>query len=113
MYKRLTVTAILALRVGLVPVLFLGAEPASGQASSQTQFTQPGFTDTLVTNVDAPTALAFTPDGRMLITNQQGQLRVYENNLASTALSTLHSHQRPHIHGGRRLSVPPSLSSGE
>lgn len=79
MYKRLTVTAILALLVGLVPVLFLGAEPASGQASSQTQFTQPGFTDTLVTNVDAPTALAFTPDGRMLITNQQGQLRVYEN----------------------------------
>ncbi|WP_166395366.1 PQQ-dependent sugar dehydrogenase [Rubrobacter marinus] len=70
---------VLALVAGIVPILLVDAQPASGQAATQTQFTQPGFTDTLVTNVDAPTALAFTPDGRLLITNQQGQLRVYDD----------------------------------
>src|SRR5262245_22456145 len=40
----------------------------------------PNFSDTLVTPVELPTALAFTPDGRMLITSQPGRLRVYQNN---------------------------------
>ena len=39
----------------------------------------PGFTDELVTSVLSPTALAFTPDGRMLITSQLGRLYVYQN----------------------------------
>ena len=34
----------------------------------------PGFTLSLVTKVDSPTALAFTPDGRMLIGTQPGKL---------------------------------------
>lgn len=38
-----------------------------------------GFTDEQVTPLAAPTALAFTPDGRLLITTQPGQLRVYQN----------------------------------
>ncbi len=38
-----------------------------------------GFTDELVAGVVSPTALAFTPDGRLLITTQPGQLRVYQN----------------------------------
>jgi len=38
-----------------------------------------GFADALVTNVTSPTALAFTPDGRLLIATQTGQLRVFEN----------------------------------
>lgn len=38
-----------------------------------------GFTDTLVTAVGAPTAMAFTPDGRILITSQSGALRVYKD----------------------------------
>ena len=33
----------------------------------------PGFSDSLVTAVGAPTALAFTPDGRLLITTQAAQ----------------------------------------
>lgn len=43
-----------------------------------------GFTDELVTNIGSPTALAFTPDGRLLITTQTGQLRVYQNNVLLT-----------------------------
>jgi len=35
--------------------------------------------DVLVTNIGGPTAIAFTPDGRLLITTQGGQLRVYQN----------------------------------
>jgi glucose/arabinose dehydrogenase len=37
----------------------------------------PGFADSPVTSVGSPTAIAFTPDGRMLITTQPGTLRVY------------------------------------
>ncbi|MEO7912289.1 MAG: PQQ-dependent sugar dehydrogenase [Roseiflexaceae bacterium] len=46
------------------------------------------FTDTLVTNLASPTALAFTPDGRLLLTQQTGQLRVYQGTalLATPAL---------------------------
>src|SRR5690242_13533090 len=36
------------------------------------------FTDALVTNLASPTALAFTPDGRLLLTQQTGELRVYQ-----------------------------------
>ncbi len=37
------------------------------------------FSDALVTNLASPTALAFTPDGRLLLTQQTGQLRVYQS----------------------------------
>jgi glucose/arabinose dehydrogenase len=49
----------------------------------------PGFTDVLLFNLGSPTALAFTPDGRMLVTTQSGQLRVYKAGalLATPALS--------------------------
>src|SRR5919106_1808621 len=48
-----------------------------------------GFTDALVTSVGAPTALAFTPDGRFLITQQSGSLRVFQGGslLATPALT--------------------------
>ena len=48
-----------------------------------------GFSDSLVVAVSSPTAMAFTPDGRILITNQSGALRVYKNGalLATPALS--------------------------
>lgn len=47
-----------------------------------------GFSDTAVASVASPTALAFTPDGRLLITTQPGQVRVYQNGqlLAAPAL---------------------------
>lgn len=47
------------------------------------------FEDTLVAAVAAPTALAFTPDGRLLITTQTGLLRIYANGalLSSAALN--------------------------
>lgn len=47
-----------------------------------------GFTDVSLFEIDFPTALAFTPDGRMLVTTQGGALRVYKDGalLATPAL---------------------------
>ena len=50
---------------------------AAGIAAAPAQAAVPaGFTDQLVATVGVPTAIAFTPDGRGLITTQGGQLRV-------------------------------------
>ena len=46
-----------------------------------------GFSDERVTGVPAPTALAFTPDGRMLVTSKPGRLYVYENGQRTQALN--------------------------
>lgn len=37
-----------------------------------------GFTDGLIASVGSPTALAFTPDGRLLVTTQPGALRIVQ-----------------------------------
>ena len=69
------------LRTGLILAL-LAAGPLAAAVPA-------GFTDALVTNVSLPTALAFTPDGRLLITTQPGALRVYQGGalLATPALT--------------------------
>ncbi|HET9229577.1 MAG TPA: PQQ-dependent sugar dehydrogenase, partial [Thermoanaerobaculia bacterium] len=48
-----------------------------------------GFTDSLVTALGSPTGMAFTPDGRLLITRQPGVLRIYQGGalLATPALT--------------------------
>jgi glucose/arabinose dehydrogenase len=61
----------LVLFANLVPFL-LHTGPASADIPS-------GFRDRLVTAVGKPTALAFTPGGRMLIATQPGRLRVYKD----------------------------------
>jgi glucose/arabinose dehydrogenase len=69
------------LLAGSLSLLFLHAKSASA-------VTPRNFTDTLITSVGSPTALAFTPDGRMLVTTAPGTLRVYEDGalLANPAL---------------------------
>ena len=66
---------ILLLLVAHVPGFALAAVPA-------------GFEDSVVATVPAPTALAFTPDGRLLITTQPGRLYIVQNDtlLATPAL---------------------------
>ena len=68
---------LLAVAAGLIaallPLVFFHPKAASAGTPP------PGFTDTLVTSVNVPTAMAFTPDGRMLITTQDGKLRVYQD----------------------------------
>ena len=38
-----------------------------------------GFTEETIASLDKPTALAFTPDERLLITTKSGELRIFEN----------------------------------
>jgi glucose/arabinose dehydrogenase len=49
------------------------------------------FEDRAVTTLAEPTALAFTPDGRLLITQRGGQLRVFKNGLVATPAINLSS----------------------
>ena len=56
----------------LLPLLVLNTKPVSA-------VTPTGFADQLVSSVARPTALAFTPDGRLLVASQGGKLRVYKN----------------------------------
>ena len=44
-----------------------------------------GFTDRLVASVGSPTALSFTPDGRLLVATQFGDLRVVQNGMLLSA----------------------------
>lgn len=52
--------------------------------------TPAGFADTVIASVTSPTGLAFTPDGRLLITLQGGTLRIVQNGtLLTTSAITL------------------------
>ncbi len=70
MLRRLLLLVTMGLLAGLIPAL-VDARPAAADVPA-------GFEHSFVTPVSRPTAMAFTPDGRMLITTQPGQLRVFK-----------------------------------
>src|SRR5215210_4873922 len=71
--RRILPAVVVGLLTGCLSLLFLLENPAPAAV------TPPDFTDTRITNVDSPTALAFTPDGRLLVTTAPGRLRVYKD----------------------------------
>ena len=88
MHIDLTFARRCARRIRIATVFVLALSAASAGAITL----PPGFTDELVASVGSPTALAFTPDGRLLITTQPGRLFVYQNGgLVSTAILDLSS----------------------
>jgi glucose/arabinose dehydrogenase len=73
-YKLLLVVS-LALLLGLLPI-FLFSKPASGAGTlPTTDFRQ----SRVVSNLAAPTAMAFAPDGRLFVAEQGGKLRVIKD----------------------------------
>jgi glucose/arabinose dehydrogenase len=82
-------TRILIVIIALVPIL-TSCGTVSGNLRQAPAAPAPpaNLQNDLVTNVGLPTAIAFTPDGRLLITSQPGQLRVFQNGtlLATPAL---------------------------
>ena len=67
-FRRLrSVIALMAAAVLMTTVSFLDGPAAQAAVPG-------GFTDSAVTSVSAPTDIAFTPDGTMLITTQGGRL---------------------------------------
>ena len=78
MAPRLRLTfALCLLLAGLLPGL---ASPSPAVAAT----VPAGFSDGLVAGLAAPTALAFTPDGRLLVTTQGGQLYVVQGDQPPT-----------------------------
>jgi len=74
--KRILSSLALILLALAWPVL-LDVKPAAAAAPA-------GFDDRLVASVDSPTAVAFTPDGRMLVATKPGQLRVHKAGASGT-----------------------------
>lgn len=70
-------TRILIVIIAIAP--FLTGCMTTSRSEIPAPVPPPRIENVLVTNVGAPTAIAFTPDGRLLITNQGGQLRVFQN----------------------------------
>jgi glucose/arabinose dehydrogenase len=69
--------------IALLPMLALCVPSCDGPGGTQ-EYVEPitlpnQFVDGLVTKVTNPTALAFVPDGRLLITSQNGTVRVFKN----------------------------------
>ena len=65
----------------ITAVILLGLTPLLGAAGASAA----GFDDSFVASIARPVALAFTPDGRLLVTGQAGRLWVYDNgNLSDT-----------------------------
>ncbi len=103
----------------LMVLLLLGAllplyARASAAPLAQTIDAVPAdFADTLVASVASPTALAFTPDGRMLITTQPGRLRMYQNGalLATPALDLSSRLCTNSERGLLGVAVDPSFAS--
>jgi glucose/arabinose dehydrogenase len=79
MFRRALLAVALAVLAGLSTLFLFNTELASAAVN-----VPEGFDDLPVTNVDRPTALAFTPDGRLLVTTQPGQLRVYSEGTPDT-----------------------------
>ena len=68
-------TALFALTLfALAAGLLLGLTRGAGAATAPS-----GFVDQKIATVGAPTALAFTPDGRMLVATQQGKVNAYKD----------------------------------
>ena len=76
--------------LGFFCFLFLAFfSSAPRKANSAASPIPPNFEDVAIATVAAPTGIAFTPDERLLITTQPGQLRIYQNGtlLATPALN--------------------------
>ncbi|MEK7324189.1 MAG: PQQ-dependent sugar dehydrogenase, partial [Chloroflexota bacterium] len=73
----------------------------------------PGFADSLVASLSGPTALAFTPDGRLLITTQTGALRVYASGslLATPALDLSAQVCTNNARGLLGVAIDPNFTS--
>jgi glucose/arabinose dehydrogenase len=72
--RRLIVTAAV-----IVAAVAATTPPVSASPHVRPETMPPGFTDTLVAALAKPTAIAFTPDGRTLVAQQSGQLRVIDD----------------------------------
>jgi len=104
----------MARRLVLLAALLISALLPAGLGPAAMAAPPAGFIDTLVASVPSPTALGWTPDGRMLVTTQTGQLRVLQN---GATLATALDLRAPnlacvnHERGLLGLAVDPSFAA--
>lgn len=98
--SRALITLLLLMQLFVVSSLLAATPPAD-------------FADTLVTTLASPTALAFTPDGRLLVTQQTGQLRVYQGAalVATPALDLTSSICKNSERGLLGVAVDPAFTA--
>lgn len=71
----------------VVAAVIAGYLPGLGATAASAATLPPGLTDTVVASgLGAPTAVAALPDGRFLVTSQEGKLYVVENGTHTVAL---------------------------
>jgi glucose/arabinose dehydrogenase len=102
------VLATVALVAALITLVMEGRSAVAATLPS-------GFEDQLLASARSPTALAFTPDGRMLVATQPGQLRVYKNGqlLATPALDISSKICANAERGMLGVAVDPSFSTNK
>jgi glucose/arabinose dehydrogenase len=105
MIKRISFLLTLALFIGLLSYV-LGARPAMAVTLPD------GFEHRLLTSTPNPTALAFTPDGRLLIATKTGQLRVYKDGEQSIALDIVNRTCSNSERGLSGVTVDPDFGIG-
>jgi glucose/arabinose dehydrogenase/PKD repeat protein len=102
------VLAMVALVTGLVALAMAGRLDAAATLPS-------GFEDRLLAHTSKPTALAFTPDGRVLVATQPGVLRVYKNGqlLQTPALNLSSKICANYERGMLGVAVDPTFSTNK
>lgn len=102
-------------RTLLLSVAFSAAAQSlpSSVAAAEVGAVPPAFQDTVVTQFDGPTALAFTPDGRLLITAKTGSLRIFKDGalLATPAINISAKVCSDNERGLLGVAVDPAFAS--
>jgi glucose/arabinose dehydrogenase len=82
------ITGIVVLVAGSVAALSSGSPAVAVARRAAAESLPVGFADSVVAKIHRPTALAATPDGRIMVADQGGRIRVIENGtlLATPAL---------------------------
>ncbi|MEX2032244.1 MAG: PQQ-dependent sugar dehydrogenase, partial [Dehalococcoidia bacterium] len=86
-----------------------------GPARAEGIVLPPGFSDEFVAAVSLPTAMAWTPDGRLLVTTQSGRLRVVEEGalVPTPALDYSDRICSNHERGMLGVAVHPEFGEGD
>ncbi len=90
------------------------AVPATTDSSNASSVEASFAVETVVSNVEVPWALAWTPDGRMLFTERPGRVRVFENGkLRPEPLFTVPDVEPSGESGLMDLSLHPQFASNK